>query len=141
MISFSLTISCKCLVLKNNNFFAPAFRERISRAIFRINRVLQSLIILTESNVEFRCCFEVIFLCSSLTLTSVRSFKIVLVGEANVGKTSLLVRYCENTFTESNTTVDIDFKSKITTDPEGGKVKLNVWYVYAKFPSLNLIPN
>jgi Ras-related protein Rab-1A len=38
-------------------------------------------------------------------------FKICLVGDANVGKTSLLTKYCDNVFKESyNNTIGVDFR-------------------------------
>lgn len=60
-------------------------------------------------------------------------FKIVVVGNSGVGKSALLNRYVDDTFSESHlATVGVDFKikTKIFTDPVSGKqktVKLTIW--------------
>ncbi|CAK9103234.1 Ras-related protein Rab-13 [Durusdinium trenchii] len=54
-------------------------------------------------------------------------FKIVLAGDADVGKTSLLARYVKGTFSESyQSTIGVDFQVK-TLSIEGRTVKLQVW--------------
>ena len=54
-------------------------------------------------------------------------FKILMIGESCVGKSSLVERYCENTFTgELTTTIGIDFQFKIIT-VAGVKIKLQIW--------------
>lgn len=54
-------------------------------------------------------------------------FKILLIGNSAVGKTSFLFRYCEDSFTSSFiSTVGIDFKVKTVTRNEK-KVKLQIW--------------
>ena len=55
-------------------------------------------------------------------------FKILLVGDACVGKTSLLIRYCEETYISEtyHMTIGIDFRSKIVT-AENSKIKLQLW--------------
>jgi len=54
-------------------------------------------------------------------------FKLLLIGDSGVGKTSLLVRFADETFSTSFiTTIGIDFKIK-TMELEGKKVKLQVW--------------
>lgn len=54
-------------------------------------------------------------------------FKILLIGNSAVGKTSFLFRYCDDTFTHAFvSTVGIDFKVK--TVVRGSKrVKLQIW--------------
>jgi small GTP-binding protein len=54
--------------------------------------------------------------------------KIVLVGEASVGKTSTQVQYIEGKFSDrSTTTVGCDFQSKKTSGSDGTPVKVQVW--------------
>jgi len=54
-------------------------------------------------------------------------FKILLVGDACVGKTSLLIRFCEETYSPTYLmTIGIDFRSKIVT-AENSKIKLQLW--------------
>ena len=53
--------------------------------------------------------------------------KILVIGESAVGKSALLLRYTENTFTTSfMTTIGVDFKNKII-EIDGRKVKLQIW--------------
>ena len=52
--------------------------------------------------------------------------KILFIGESGVGKSSLLQRYCENTFTTTYlSTIGVDFKIK-TVEFEGKKVNIQV---------------
>eukprot|EP00298_Acanthocystis_sp_HF-20_P019850 c24310_g1_i1.p1 GENE.c24310_g1_i1~~c24310_g1_i1.p1 ORF type:complete len:201 (-),score=70.43 c24310_g1_i1:89-691(-) len=53
--------------------------------------------------------------------------KILLVGDSAVGKSSLLLRFSDNSFTPSFiTTIGIDFKIR-TIDADGKRIKLQVW--------------
>jgi small GTP-binding protein len=55
------------------------------------------------------------------------TFKVLLVGDSSVGKTSLISRFIDDTFAQSYTaTVGIDNKSKLI-DVDGFKVKLQIW--------------
>ena len=57
-------------------------------------------------------------------------YKIVLIGDANVGKTSLVRRYCENTFRETRVeTIGIDFQSHTVQLNEDETVCLVIWDV------------
>jgi Ras-related protein Rab-8A len=53
--------------------------------------------------------------------------KLLLIGDSGVGKSCLLLRFCDDQFTPSFiTTIGIDFKIR-TIDLDGKKVKLQVW--------------
>lgn len=54
-------------------------------------------------------------------------FKICLMGDSSVGKTSLLTRYSENNFKESyNNTIGVDFRV-VTLKIEDKVIKLHIW--------------
>lgn len=54
-------------------------------------------------------------------------FKIIFIGDSNVGKSSLLFRYVKNTFNEYHmTTIGIDFLVK-NIRFEGKSIKLQIW--------------
>jgi len=54
-------------------------------------------------------------------------FKLLLIGDSAVGKSSLLLRFCDNVFQEGNVNLtSVDFKTKNLTI-EGKTVQLQVW--------------
>jgi GTP-binding protein EngB required for normal cell division len=54
-------------------------------------------------------------------------YKIVLIGESNTGKTSMLLRFADNVFTENYLcTIGVDFKIK-TLRVDNKVVKMQIW--------------
>jgi GTPase SAR1 family protein len=45
----------------------------------------------------------------------VKSFKVILVGSSSVGKSTLLVRYIDDTFNPQKPTVGLDYRTKKIT--------------------------
>jgi small GTP-binding protein len=67
-------------------------------------------------------------------------FRLCLIGDASVGKTSLLNRYCENTYKENQeNTIGVDFNT-ITLKNNDLKIKLQIWDTAGqeRFRSLNV---
>jgi len=53
--------------------------------------------------------------------------KLLLIGDSGVGKSCLLLRFSDNSFTQSFiTTIGIDFKIK-TVEIDGKRIKLQIW--------------
>ncbi|MEE6496552.1 hypothetical protein FKM82_002414 [Ascaphus truei] len=56
-----------------------------------------------------------------------RIFKIIVIGDSNVGKTCLTFRFCGGEFLGgSEATIGVDFREK-TVEIEGEKIKVQVW--------------
>lgn len=64
-------------------------------------------------------------------------FKILIIGNSSVGKTSFLFRYADDSFTSAFvSTVGIDFKVK-TVFRQDKRVKLQIWASWEVFDFLN----
>merc|ERR1712137_1102044 len=55
-----------------------------------------------------------------------REVKLIVLGDANVGKTSLLLRYCEDDFSEQIATINVDYK-QCAYERNGAKAQLAIW--------------
>nr|QZX57789.1 ras-related protein Rab33 [Locusta migratoria] len=56
-----------------------------------------------------------------------RTYKIIVVGDTNVGKTCLTYRFCEGKFlNKSEATIGVDFRER-TVDVNGEEIKLQLW--------------
>ncbi|KAJ1973601.1 Ras- protein Rab-18 [Dimargaris verticillata] len=57
------------------------------------------------------------------------TFKLLLIGDSNVGKSSILLRFTDDMFLgpeEASATIGVDFKVKMF-DVEGHRYKLTIW--------------
>eukprot|EP01121_Diplochlamys_sp_Union-15-3_P002625 TRINITY_DN12354_c0_g1_i1.p1 TRINITY_DN12354_c0_g1~~TRINITY_DN12354_c0_g1_i1.p1 ORF type:complete len:202 (+),score=27.96 TRINITY_DN12354_c0_g1_i1:60-665(+) len=54
-------------------------------------------------------------------------FKLVIIGDCGVGKSSLLLRITENTFSNCCTTMALDFKTRTKRTKDGKLAKLQIW--------------
>lgn len=61
-------------------------------------------------------------------------FKLLIIGNSSVGKTSFLFRYADDSFTSAFvSTVGIDFKVKTVFKNEK-RIKLQIWVSYGIYP-------
>jgi len=55
-------------------------------------------------------------------------FKILVIGDISVGKTCLMLRFCDNAYADKHiTTIGVDFKIKKLTLDTGQECKLQIW--------------
>jgi len=65
---------------------------------------------------------------SNHNLDEVQLCKIILVGDANVGKTHILNRYIKGTLPKHNVpTIGVEFATRVVDLPNGVKVKAQIW--------------
>ncbi|XP_076332182.1 ras-related protein Rab-33B-like isoform X2 [Tachypleus tridentatus] len=56
-----------------------------------------------------------------------RIFKIIVIGDSNVGKTCLTYRFCSGSFpTKTEATIGVDFRERVV-EVEGEQIKLQLW--------------
>lgn len=56
-------------------------------------------------------------------------FKLLLIGDSGVGKSCLLLRFADHSYSESYiSTIGVDFKIR-TIELDGKVIKLQIWYV------------
>ena len=59
-------------------------------------------------------------------VTDDQVFKLLIIGDSGVGKSSLLMQFSDNLLSDTTTSTGVDFKN-CTVDVEGAKVKLQIW--------------
>lgn len=58
---------------------------------------------------------------------SIKIYKVIVVGDSNVGKTSLTYRFCERQFLEApEATIGVDFRERVLTI-DGQDIKVSNW--------------
>ena len=59
-------------------------------------------------------------------VTDDQVFKLLIIGDSGVGKSSLLMQFSDNLLSDTTTSTGVDFKN-CTVDVEGAKVNLQIW--------------
>lgn len=66
---------------------------------------------------------------TDLVPNRIKTYKIIVVGDSNVGKTSLTYRFCEGKFlSTSEATIGVDFRER-TVNVEGEDIKVNMLFI------------
>ena len=67
---------------------------------------------------------------SNRTLEPAQTFKILIIGDSGVGKSSLMVRFVDDIFTNTYiTTIGVDFKLS-TINVDGQQCRIQIWFVH-----------
>lgn len=65
-----------------------------------------------------------------------KTFKVIVIGDSNVGKTTLTYRFCEGKFlTTSETTIGVDFRTR-TVNIDGEDITVSIFYIFISQPQL-----
>lgn len=66
-------------------------------------------------------------------------FKVLVIGDLNTGKTSLIKRYVQHSFSEQyRTTIGVDFALKVLEHDEANRVRLQLWDIAGQEKSGNM---
>lgn len=70
------------------------------------------------------------------------NFKLLIIGDSGVGKSSLLLRYINDSFENRlSATIGVDYRVKVTTLLDGTMVKLSIWDTAGQERFRTLTPN
>jgi small GTP-binding protein len=73
-----------------------------------------------------------------MTTTTIR---IIVIGDSGVGKTQMMMRYCEDSFTQiTQSTVGVDFKLKVV-NVDGVQYKIQIWDTAGQERFRNIVEN
>jgi small GTP-binding protein len=72
---------------------------------------------------------------------SATNLRIIVIGDAGVGKTQMMLRYCDNQFNQlSTSTVGVDFKTKMLAI-DGVEYKIQIWDTAGQERFRNIVEN
>jgi small GTP-binding protein len=77
----------------------------------------------------------------SIQMTNPSTLRIIVIGDAGVGKTQMMMRYCEDSFSATGTTtVGVDFKMKWVS-LDGVSYKIQIWDTAGQERFRNIVEN